>query len=301
MGKLDELRRTAGGNVDESMGTFLTKSDASARATAGGPRPPDPRTQGVSRAKERVVEISTDRIGRDPNQPREEFDEEGLTRLAESLKSKGQLQPIRVRWDDSRELYVLVCGERRWRAARMAGMLTMTAVVHEEPLEPGEMLALQLIENCIREDLRPVEQAKAFKNLMERNGWSASELGRQLNLIPSVITRALALLDMPADIQDQVEQGLLAPRTAYEISKVEDPTQKRELAERAVAEKLTRDEVIEEVRVRRERPARTRHVPEKIEIRTPHGRVVIFPNTPDDAKAVLAAALDQIEAKGQAA
>ena len=297
MGKLDELRRTAGGNVDESMGTFLAKSDA----TPSGPRPPDPKAQGVSRAKEKVVEISIDRIGRDPNQPREEFDEESLARLSESLKSRGQLQPIRVRWDDSRELYVLLCGERRWRAARMVGMPTMTAVIHEEPLEPGEMLALQLIENCIREDLRPVEQAKAFKILMERNGWSASELGRQLNLIPSVITRALALLDMPVDIQDRVEQGVLAPRTAYEISKVEDPVAKRELAERAIAEKLTRDEVIEEVRANRERPAQTRRVPEKIEVRTPHGRVVIFPNTPDDAKAALIAALDQIGAKGQAA
>jgi ParB family chromosome partitioning protein len=301
MGKLDQLRRTAGGNVDESMGAFLTKPDAPARAMAGGPRPLDPKAQGVSRAIEKVVEISIDRIGRDPNQPREEFDEAGLTRLAESLKSKGQLQPIRVRWDDKRELYVLLCGERRWRAARMAGKSTMTAVIHEEPLEPGEMLALQLIENCIREDLRPVEQARAFKSLMERNGWSASELGRQLNLLPSVITRALALLDMPADIQNQVEQGLLAPRTVYEISKLEDPTQKRELAERAVAEKLTRDEVIEEVRARRERPARTRYVPEKIEIHTPHGRVVVFPNTLDGAKAVLVAALDQIEARGQAA
>jgi len=301
MGKLDELRRTAGGNVDESMGTFLAKSDAPARETTGGPRPPDPKAQGVSRAKEKVAEISIDRIGRDPNQPREEFDEESLARLSESLKSRGQLQPIRVRWDDSRELYVLLCGERRWRAARMAGMPTMTAVIHEGPLGPGEMLALQLIENCIREDLRPVEQAKAFKILMERNGWSASELGRQLNLIPSVITRALALLDMPVDIQDRVEQGVLAPRTAYEISKVEDPAKQRELAERAIAEKLTRDEVIEEVRANRERPTQTRRVPEKIEVRTPHGRVVIFPNTPDDAKAALVAALDQIEGKGQAA
>ncbi|MBV8606275.1 MAG: ParB/RepB/Spo0J family partition protein [Singulisphaera sp.] len=301
MGKLDELRRTAGGNVDESMGTFLAKSDAPARETAGGPRPPDPKAQGISRAQERVVELSIDRIGRDPNQPREEFDEESLARLSESLKSRGQLQPIRVRWDDSRELYVLLCGERRWRAARMAGMPTMTAVIHEGPLGPGEMLALQLIENCIREDLRPVEQAKAFKILMERNGWSASELGRQLNLIPSVITRALALLDMPVDIQDRVEQGVLAPRTAYEISKVEDPAEQRDLAERAIAKKLTRDEVIEEVRANRERPTQTRRVPEKIEVRTPHGRVVIFPNTPDDAKAAFVAALDQIEGKGQAA
>src|SRR5512135_2627369 len=257
MGKLDELMASKN-NAAESMGAFRGEGEAADRPRAGGPRPPDPRTQGVSRTREKVIEISIDRIGRDPSQPREEFDEQGLTRLAESLKSKGQLQPIRVRWDDSRELYVLICGERRWRAARMAGMPTMTAVIHEEPLEPGEMLALQLIENCIREDLRPVEQAKAFKNLMERNGWSASELGRQLNLTPSLITRALALLDMPADIQDQVEQGLLAPRTAYEISKVEDSTQKRELAERAVAEKLTRDEVIEEVRANREGPARTR-------------------------------------------
>ncbi|MGE5757182.1 MAG: ParB/RepB/Spo0J family partition protein [Planctomycetaceae bacterium] len=300
MGKLDELMASKN-NAAESMGAFRGEGEAADRPRAGGPRPPDPRTQGVSRTREKVIEISIDRIGRDPSQPREEFDEEGLTRLAESMKTKGQLQPIRVRWDDSRELYILLCGERRWRAARMAGMPTMTAVVHEGALNPGEMLALQLIENCLREDLRPVEQAKAFKNLMDRNGWSASQVARELNLVPSVITKALALLELPEDIQERVEQGALAPGTAYEISKIDNDAEQRELAERVVAEKLTRDEVIEEVRAKRERPVRTRRAPQKIEFRTPHGRVIVVPNTPDEVRAALAAAMDQAGTKEQAA
>ena len=86
--------------------------------------------------------------------------------LAESLRTRGQLQPITVYWDEGRGLYVIVCGERRWRAAKLAGMTTMTATILGRAPEPGERLALQLIENLLRSDLRPVEQAKAYRQLM---------------------------------------------------------------------------------------------------------------------------------------
>lgn len=110
-----------------------------------------------------AVEIPVEKLHRDPNQPREEFGDDALNRLAESMRTRGQLQPIRVRWDEGRGAYVIIAGERRWRAARMAGMATISAVVVEGDLPAAELLALQLVENCLREDLSDIEQAKAFR------------------------------------------------------------------------------------------------------------------------------------------
>ena len=189
------------------------------------------------------MEIPLDRLDRDPDQPREEFDEGALTRLAESMKAKGQLQPIRVRWDEGRGIFLIICGERRWKAARMAGMATMTAIVQEGTLDPGELLAVQLIENCLREDLRPVEQARAFRRLMETNGWTVSRVAEELHLSPAHVSKVLAMLDLPETVQAMVDAGQLAATTAYEIGKTESPNDQAELAARVVAEKLTRDEV----------------------------------------------------------
>src|SRR4051812_22793126 len=136
MGKLDDLKKAGFANARESMGVF---SDASMQNTApaamqvAGPSKHD----GVSRERN-VCAIPLSKIDRDPHQPREEFEEESLGRLAESLKQRGQLQPIRVRWDDALGLYVIVCGERRWRAARMAGLSTISAVVMEGAIDLGE-------------------------------------------------------------------------------------------------------------------------------------------------------------------
>ena len=184
MGKFDELMK-AGANIDESMGAGVTRGPASAPlATSTAPA----RWQGVSKNKN-AVEVPVDKIGPDPDQPREEFDPEALDRLAASLKARGQLQPIRVRWDEGKEVYVIICGERRWRAAMKAGMATMSAVVVEGEILPAELLAMQLVENCLREDLKPVEQAKAFRTLMDRNGWSTRQLAAELavaqtNIVP---------------------------------------------------------------------------------------------------------------------
>ena len=126
MGKLDELMK-AGANIDESMGAGVTRGPGSAPPTTSAT---PARWQGVSKSKN-AVEVPVDKLQPDPDQPREDFDPEALDRLAESMKARGQLQPIRVRWDEGRGAYVIVCGERRWRAAVKAGMATMSTVVIE--------------------------------------------------------------------------------------------------------------------------------------------------------------------------
>ena len=103
-----------------------------------------------------------------------------------------------------------------------AGIPTMTATILARAPEAGERLALQCIENLLRSDLRPVEEAKAYRQLMSLNGWTAAQLSRELAVSESKVTRAMALLELPEPVQTQVESGILPPATAYEISKVED-------------------------------------------------------------------------------
>jgi ParB family chromosome partitioning protein len=245
MGKLDELMKSSRGIASESMGRpqAPAMNRASALPAAGAPD----RLHGVSRSRN-AAEIPLGRIAPDPDQPREEFEAEGLARLAESLKARGQLQPIRVRWDEARGLYVIVCGERRWRAAGLAGLQTMSCIVMEGPVSPDELLSLQVIENMLREDLRPVEQAKAFRALMERNGWSTHTLARELAVDQSSVVRALKLLELPPAVQEHVERGALSPATAYELSKVGDPGAQAELVDRVLGEGLSRAETAQAVR-----------------------------------------------------
>jgi ParB family chromosome partitioning protein len=241
MAKLDNLLKSGGSNIAESMGAGLERGEK-AIATSTMPS----RWQGVTKSKN-AIEVPLDKIMPDPHQPREEIEPESLGRLAESLKTRGQLQPIRVRWDEAQEKYVLICGERRWRAAGLAGLASMSCVVSEGPIDPGELLVMQLVENCLREDLKPIEQAKAFKAIMERNRWSGNQAAKELGIAQPTVVRALALLELPQPVQEQVEQGALAPATAYEIGKARDPEIQEELAARVVNEGLSRSEAIDAV------------------------------------------------------
>ncbi len=245
MSKMDQLRRSAAGNVAESMGAGLeTQYENFVR------RPVPGHLQGVTRSKD-VAHIQLDRIAPDPDQPREEFDEESLGRLAESLKTRGQLQPIRVRWDQGRALYAIICGERRWRAAKIAGLESISCVIVEGALSSVDLLAIQLVENALREDLKPIEQARAYRQLMDQNGWSTRQVARELSVAQPQVVRALALLGLPEPVQQQVEQGALPPATAYEIAKLDSEADQRALAGRVVAEKMTRQETAEAVKTRK--------------------------------------------------
>lgn len=215
--------------------------------------------------------IRVDRIIADPAQPRREFDPDALARLAESLKARGQLQPIRVRWEDASDRYVVVVGERRWRAAQLAGLETLACVVVTGPASSTDLLEDQLVENCLREDLKPIEQARAFKALLDARELTVRALAERLQIGHASISRALALLGLPEEVQESVERGEIAPNTAYELSKVDDPAEQVTLAKEAARGRLKRDEAKAKVsRPKKGRGARkiTSHV-----FRSPAGRV----------------------------
>jgi ParB family chromosome partitioning protein len=253
MGKLDELRRSAGSNVKDSSGAAR---GAEPEPQAGGGVPD--RWRGVERSRDMAM-IPVAKIERDPDQPRQDFDEEELARLADSLKARGLLQPIRVRWDEGRGVYVVLAGERRWRAARMAGLEKLACVIHEGTVTAEETLALQLVENAIRVDLKPVEQARAYRRLMDARGYSTRELAAELHIAQTSVVRALALLELPAEVQEQVEGGELAATVASELARLPDAAAQAEVARVVVAEGLTRSEVSELVQaVKARRPAAAR-------------------------------------------
>jgi ParB family chromosome partitioning protein len=256
MGKADNLLKAMGGAILESASH---RGAPAAMPTLGQGGPPGgERMAGVSRSKT-ALEIPVDKIERDEDQPREEFDEEALARLSESIRSKGLLQPISVRWVESKSKYVIVAGERRWRASRMAGMTSISCVVIDRPLGPGELLALQCIENLIREDLKPIEEAKAFRTLSTVNNWSGNQLAKELGISQSSVAQALALLDLPEPIQVRVDNGEIPASTAYSIAKLDDPEEQAEVAERVVAEGLNRSEtqrVVKQIADRKPDPGR---------------------------------------------
>jgi ParB family chromosome partitioning protein len=153
-------------------------------------------------------------------------------------------------------MYVILAGERRWRAARMAGLDKLACVIHEGALAGEEKLAMQLVENALRTDLKPVEQARAYRRLMDAKGYSTRDLAAELHVAQTSVVRALALLDLPADVQVRVEEGELAATVAAELTKIPDAELQAEVAQAVVAEGLTRTEVTELVQaVKARRPA----------------------------------------------
>mgnify|MGYP002624033204 CR=1 FL=1 len=238
------------GHLDESMGL---------RRTAPSPQlSPVAAPRDIGRKPLRGFgRMEVARLLPDPNQPRKEISEESIARLAQSLRSKGQMFPIRVRWDDQLQSWVIISGERRWRAAQSAGLETIDCYFHERPLSDSELLEQQLVENLLREDLKPIEEARAFASLMKLNGWNGKELAAALHVTPSKVSRALALLDLPEDIQHQVDARQLPARSAYELSKLPDDETRRELAEQTVRGGMTHKEAADAVRQRRGKPTKS--------------------------------------------
>ena len=293
MSKREELMRDAS-NIQESMGVGVPSVGSETSSVPAHLR-------GVDRMRDTKL-IPLDLIEPDPGQPRKEFDPEGLAKLADSLRKRGQIQPIMVCWDDSQAAYMILIGERRWRAAREAGLDKLACIVRDRPLTKGELRAVQLIENCLREDLKPLEQAHAYRDLMAANDWSARRLAEELDLNHATVLRALALLELPHDIQQRVARGELAPSAAAELARL-DPDEAKVLAERVAAEKLTRDQVAEAVRARVnptiDRTARAR----PLEVRLDDGiKVVIHGVTdPETAAAALKRAIKKLVATGHGA
>ena len=238
-------------NLLESMGQRAVEN----RTHLGpAPRPKDIGRRPLSGfGKLDVIQVVAD-----PDQPRLEFSEDEIEQLAQSLRDKGQLAPIRVRWSDQLNKWIIIAGERRWRAAKHANLPTIECIFHEDELTRSEILELQLIENLLRADLKPVEQAKAFQSLMQLNGWNGKQLAEILKIPRSSISRALALLNLPDEIQRDVDEGRVPARSAYEISKLADRDQQIELANRAAQGDLTHQDAAGKARASSNRRGKQR-------------------------------------------
>lgn len=175
-------------------------------------------------------------------QVRTEFDDESLHALMISLEEVGQLQPIRVR--SRADAFVVVDGERRYRAAQKAGWKTMSVIVEARELCEGEILQRQLVANCQREDLQSLEKAYAIQRLMEVTGWNAKEAANHLGLSNASVSRTLALLELPTDIQSMVETGKIPASAGYELGRIADPQAQAEYAQQIADGQLTRDALV---------------------------------------------------------
>lgn len=161
-----------------------------------------------------AYDIDLARITPDPDQVRRQFDIEELNQLASSLRDVGQLQPVTVRYDDAIDRYVLIAGERRYRAAVIAGLTRLRSVVDDGPADRERITHLQLVENALRSDVSPLEAATAYRQLMAAWGCTQVELAARMNVSQSKVSRVLAVLDLPPDVQQSVATGSIASTVA---------------------------------------------------------------------------------------
>ena len=168
-------------------------------------------------------EIAIDRITPNPKQPRRTFGETELAELTESIRARGVLQAILVRHDPSRpEMFEIVAGERRWRAARRAGLSVIPAVVRA--FDDRDVLEIAIIENVQRADLNPVEEAEAYKSLMERFGRTQESVATQVGKSREHVANTIRLLSLPDDVREHVREGRLSAGHARALLKTADPS-----------------------------------------------------------------------------
>lgn len=182
--------------------------------------------------RKKLVELAPDRIVPNPNQPRRDFPKEELEQLAESIRQNGLLQPIVVRRD--RDGYVLVAGERRWRACKMAGLRTIPAIVQDYSASEGAVLAL--IENMQRSDLNFFEEAAAIYALMRDRSMTQEETARRLGMSQPALANKIRLLRLSGEEQRIILENRLTERHARALLRVDDPI-RRVQALKAIVER----------------------------------------------------------------
>src|SRR2546430_1034064 len=181
-------------------------------------------------ASDEIREIELDLIRPGSQQPRTNFDQAKLDELAQSIRSTGIIQPLLVRPKGG--LFELVAGERRWRAAQLAGLARIPAIVRDIP--DDNLLELALIENIQREELNPVEEANAYKRLIDTLGLTQDEVARRVGRDRTFITNYLRVLKLPTDIQALLEHDKLTFGHARALLSVQDPATQRRLAQKIV-------------------------------------------------------------------
>lgn len=171
----------------------------------------------------------------DPQQSRKIFNDDEIVELARSIDSRGLLQPILVRQDDSRPNgWIIVAGERRWRAVSTLGWEYIPAIEYD-----GDYISANLVENLLREDLSPVEEARGIQKLIAHNNWSQSEAGRQLCIGQSRVNKLIHVLELPLDFLDKAAEKKIPLNTLTAIAREPQPSVRDEMMVRALDGSLT--------------------------------------------------------------
>ena len=205
-----------------------------------------------------VLQLKTDDIRPNRAQPRADFDQNAIIRLADSIRRYGILQPLTVRVSDPDDIYgyELIAGERRLRAAKMLGYLTVPCVVMEVTEQTSAELAI--IENLLREDLNMFEQAYGFKKLIENHNLTQEEVARRMSLSQSAVANKLRLLKLTYEEQTRILESSLTERHARALLRIENPSERSEVIDHIVEKKLNVQETeqyIEEFAVQKEQGA----------------------------------------------
>lgn len=218
---MNDKKRGLGRGLSALMADVQTSQDDESSASVA-PRRPD-----------QMVPI--DRIYANPEQPRRSFDEDALRELSESIKEKGVIQPLILRRSIRHEGgYEIVAGERRWRAAQMAQLHEVPALIRD--FSDSEVLEIAIIENIQRADLNPMEEAAAYRQLMDRFGHTQEKVSEALGKSRSYIANLLRLLTLPEDVQAMVRDGRLSAGHARALVTAENP---QELAKQIVRRGLS--------------------------------------------------------------
>jgi len=204
----------------------LLPSRTSTSVVSSPPTPPPPRAGSVHF-------ISIERVTPNPNQPRRDFEATALMELSQSIEREGIIQPLLVRLTAPDE-YQIIAGERRWRAAKSAGLTEVPVIVRTADDE--QALELAIVENIQREDLNPIELAMAFQRMAAELGLSHDQIGQKTGKQRVTITNAVRLLQLPTDVQQMIGSKQLSPGHARALLKFDDEDLQRELAIRCVRE-----------------------------------------------------------------
>ena len=207
-----------------------------------------PVTKESSNPEDRYAEIDIGLLDPNPDQPRHQFHEERLRELSDSIKNNGVIQPIIV--TARKDRYVVIAGERRWRAAKLAGFEKMPAIVRR--VEEGQMLSLALLENIQRQELNPIEEALAYRRLLDTKSYTHERLAEHLGKNRASISNTVRLLRLPDPIKNLIQDSRLSFGHARCLVTVEEPKRVLHLAEQCVAKQWSVRDL--ERKIQQERP-----------------------------------------------
>jgi ParB family chromosome partitioning protein len=223
--------------LGRGLAALIPESDIIAEAVM---EQPEVAVQGkdedLALTRDSVVQLAIDRLVPNPGQPRKNFDEAELQELADSIKEHGVIMPV-IAADTGDGAYTIIAGERRTRAARLAGLAEIPVIIRD--YTDQKRMEISLIENIQRSDLNPIEEATAYKNLMDFSGLSHEELAARVGKNRSTVTNALRLLKLSADVQKSLENGALSPGHARALLSVTNEIPREKLFKEITAKGLS--------------------------------------------------------------